>query len=262
MVILVSCKSWLTSGEIWPRGKGNSEMKHNMTEQLKRIRKAYDLIVEQYHEGIDPFDKIPSELRSSPDFKTFQESTGQINCGAADVREYLEPKPEMRFLDAGCSANLFNYRLDKWPSTYYGVDISPSLIKAMERFVVREDVSIGGLWVRDLSKLPFKDNFFHIASVIGVFEYCTLEYINIALFELHRVLKPQSRVVLDIPNEKHPHYHLMLKVEEELGRPHIAFSRLGFDKILQSLFHIRRIDSSQVMLKYFVETAKQISKKS
>ncbi len=233
-----------------------------MAEQLKRIRKAYDLTIEQHHEGIDPFDEIPSKLRSSPDFKAFRENTSQINCGAADVRDYLEPQSKMRFLDAGCSADLFNYRLDKWSSTYYGVDISPSVIKAMESFVIREGISIGGLWIGDLSKLPFKDNFFHIAAVIGVFEYCTLEYINIALCELRRVLKSQARVVLDIPNQKHPHYDLMLKVGEELGRPSIAFSRQAFDKILEPLFHIRRIDSSQVMLKYFVETAKQISKKS
>lgn len=233
-----------------------------MAGQLKRIRKAYDLTVEQHHKEIDPFDKIPSQLRSSPHFKAFQENRGQTNSGAADVREYLEPKPEMRFLDAGCSANLWNYRLYKWPSTYYGVDISPALIKAMQSFVTREGISIGGLWVRGLSELPFKDNFFHIAAVIGVFQYCTLEYINIALCELHRVLEPQARVVLDTPNEKHPHHDLMLKVEEELGRSNIAFSRLAFDKILESLFHIQRIDSSQVMLKYFVETAKQTNKKS
>ena len=237
-------------------------MKQSMVEQLKRIRNAYDLTVEQYHKGIDPFDKIPSELRSSPDFKAFQESRVQTNSGATDVREYLEPKPEMRFLDAGCSANLFNYRLDKWASTYYGVDISPSLIKAMESFVIREGISIGGLWVGDLSQLSFKDNFFHIAAVIGVFEYCTLEYISTALCELDRVLKPQARVVLDTPNQKYPHYHLMLKVEEELGRPNIAFPKLVFDKILKSLFHIRRIDSSQVMHKYFVESAKQTNEKS
>ena len=46
------------------------------------------------------------------------------------------------------------------------------------------------------------------------------------------------------------------EVEAELGRPNITFSRLAFDKILKSSFHIRAIDSSEVMLKFFLETTK------
>jgi ubiquinone/menaquinone biosynthesis C-methylase UbiE len=69
----------------------------------------------------------------------------------------------------------------------------------MKNFAERKQVSIGGLYVAEVSELPFDDNFFDIAAVIGVLEYCSLEYIEKSLVELNRVLKPGSRLVLDVP---------------------------------------------------------------
>jgi ubiquinone/menaquinone biosynthesis C-methylase UbiE len=136
------------------------------------------------------------------------------------------------------------------------VDISPRLIQAMRGFVAREHISIGGLWVADLSKLPFDDHFFDIAAAIGVLEYCTLGYIHSSLSELNRVSKPQTKMVLDIPNQEHPHFRVMLKLEEYLGRPNIPHPRSAFEAILRPLFSIERVDDSRVMLKYFVQTIK------
>jgi SAM-dependent methyltransferase len=158
----------------------------------------------------------------------------------------------MRFLDAGCNASLASYRLDTWPSLYYGVDISPRLIHAMKEFATREHITVGGFWVTDIANLPFEDNFFDIAAVIGVFEYCTLSYTELALRELHRVFKPHGRAVLDFPNLVHPHIEIMLRLEEYLGRPNIPNSRPAFEQLLTLLFSLERIDGSRVMLKYFI----------
>jgi len=102
--------------------------------QLDRIRKAYDLTVEQYRSGIEALDNIPEKIKNSPFFKSLSADSDLINSSAIDIKKYLAPEPGMRFLDAGCCANLANYRLDKWPSTYYGFDISPALINAMRDF--------------------------------------------------------------------------------------------------------------------------------
>ena len=227
-----------------------------MNKQLTLIRKAYDLTVEQYKNGIDPLADLPDDIKNSPGFETIIRDKNQLNSGAKDIKEYLEPKPGMRFLDAGCCANLVNYRLDKWQSIYYGVDISPKLIKAMRNFATSKNLSIGGLWVVDITKLPFEDNLFDIAAVIGVFEYCTLEYIKESLVELKRVLKPKAKMVLDIPNLEQPDINLMFKIEEFSGRPNIPNSKSAFEKILKPLFTIERIDDSRVMIKYFVRAIK------
>ncbi len=235
-------------------------MKTAMRQQLKKVSKAYDLTVEQYEKGIDPLYRVPEPFKEAPEFKEFRDYLKTIqpllNSGAPDIRAFLSPRPGMRFLDVGCCANLANYRLDQWPSSYYGIDISPALIKVMKAFVGREKIAIGGLWVADASDVPFDNDFFDICSVIGVFEYCMPDYIKESLTELNRVLRPDSKIVFDIPNPEHPHVAIMTRIEEYLGRPNILHPRSVFEKALINLFSIERCDTSQVMLKYFARTIK------
>ena len=227
-----------------------------MRRQLDRIRNAYDLTVEQYRRGINPYDDVPADIKESAFYKSLMKESNALGSGAPNIKEYLSPEPGMRFLDAGCSANLVNYRLDRWPSGYYGVDVSPALIDAMNGFVIQEDISIGGLYVADIADMPFKDGFFDIAAVIGVLEYGTLDYIVKALGELNRVCKPGAGVVLDIPNKNHPHAKDMMKLEKYLGRPNYHHARIDFEKLLAPLFSIERLDDSRVMMKYFLRTLK------
>lgn len=227
-----------------------------MDTQLERIRKAYDLTVKQFRNGINPLDNIPKEIKKSPVYRELTTVGKVFGSGALDIKEYLSPEPGMRFLDAGCSANLFNYRLDKWPSTYYGVDISPALIDAMKGFVVGQGISIGGLHLAEITEIPFEDNFFDIAAVIGMLEYYPLEYNRKALTELNRVLKPDARVVLDIPNREHPYAGDLVKLEEHLKRPIYLHDRRDFENLLASLFSVERVNDSWVMLKYFLHALK------
>ena len=227
-----------------------------MDDNLEKVRKAYDLTVEQFRNGIDPSENIPDEIKNSDFYKSLQSESGYLNSSAADVKEYLAPSNGMNFLDAGCSANLVNYRLDKWPSTYYGVDISPALIAAMRGFVKREKLAVGGLEVAEISNLPFDGNFFDIASVIGVLEYCPSDNLKTAVKELNRVLKPGARAVVDIPNPDHPYVSDMQRLEEYLQRPINIHPKAEFEAVLAPHFSIERIDNSRVMIKYFVRAAK------
>lgn len=225
-----------------------------MDKHLEQIRRAYDLTVEQHRQGIDPLNEIPGEIKNTDFYESLSVNKGPSGSGATDIKMYLNPAPGMKFLDVGCSANLFNYRLDRWPSVYYGVDISPKLVNAMSNFVNSQHLSIGGIYVAEITDMPFDDDYFDIAAVIGVVEYLRMEYIEKALLELKRVLKSGSRVVLDIPNEKHPHVKDMAALEKHLGRPIVIHSSANFEKISSSLFNIEKIDDTQVMKKYFLIT--------
>ncbi len=229
-------------------------MKANFSEQVETIRKAYDLTVDQYNQGEDPLDDVPEDFKNNPDFKAFMKAAGPSLTGsnAPENREYLKPKKGMAFLDAGCGANLAAYEFYKWPSTFYGVDISSALINAMNTFVAKNRIRIGGLYVAEIIDMPFEDNTFDIALLIGVLEYYPLEYTKIALQEMHRVLKPSAKLVVDIANLDHSHVDIMFKLEEYLKRPNVPKSREDFEKILRPLFLIDKVDDSKVMLKYFV----------
>lgn len=228
----------------------------DMKEQLVMVRKAYDATVELHKRNVDSFSKVPEEFKNSPEFKLLMKECGPELTGSAcpDIKAFLKPQSGMRFLDVGSCANLANYRLDEWPSTYYGVDISPALVNLMKTFVSREKIKIGGLHVADIAHMPFNDSFFDICAVIGVFEYCTLDYIKKSLAELQRVMKPNARMVVDIPNPEHPSVNTMMCLEEYVGRPNILHARSALEELLAHWFEIECADDSRVMLKYFVRT--------
>ena len=229
-----------------------------MKDRLLRIQAAYDQATRKYLAGADPLDAVPAELKNNPVFIEFfaDSKKGLNNSNTIDNWTFLRPETGMTFLDAGCCANLASYRFDRLPCTYYGVDISPEIIRAMKAFADKEGIRVGGLEVAELSDLPFEDSFFDLASVIGVLSYFELDYIERTLFELRRVLKPGAKMVVDIANPAHPHQAVMFEFEEYLGMPNVLNPPEEFEKILRSMFRIEKTDASQVMLKYFVRAKK------
>jgi SAM-dependent methyltransferase len=227
-------------------------------DQVEKIRLAYDLTVKQYRQGIDPLNEVPEDFKNSPDFKALMKEADPLCTGsnAPEIKEYLKPEKGMRFLDAGCGANLAVHEFYKWPSIFYGVDISSALISEMKIFVKKQGLQIGGLHVAEVISLPFEDSFFDIAMLIGVLEYYSLEYVKKAMEEMNRVLKPSAKMAVDIANTNHPHVDIMFRLESYLKRPHIPKSREDFEKVLKPLFLIDRVDDSKVMLKYFVRNRK------
>lgn len=224
-------------------------------EQLNRIRTAYDSTVRDFKLGINPLATVPHKFKNSKAFKSFLKETDPSVTGssAPDIKDFLQPKQGMKCLDVGCCANLATKRFDKWPSTYYGIDISPVLIQEMIKFATEADIKIGGLKVAEMKDLPFSNDFFDIAMVIGVFEYVSMDYAALSLKELYRVLKPGARMVLDLPNLIHRHVETMFQLEEYLKRPNIPKSREQFECSLKPLFSIVKTNEKHVMLKYFVE---------
>jgi SAM-dependent methyltransferase len=223
---------------------------------LERIRRAYDLTVRQYHDGVEPLAGVPDDLRDSPELAALLEDANACNSGAPDNRSYLEPAVGKRFLDVGCAANLANHHLHRWESSYFGVDVSSALVTAMGRFVQERDIGIGGLGVAELAALPFAADAFDMASVIGVLEYCPADYVPRALSELDRVLNEGARLVLDIPNPDSSHLETMMRLEQCLQRVTVVHSRSTFEHTLEERFSIDRLDDGHVMLKFFCRSRK------
>ena len=122
----------------------------------------------------------------------------------------------------------------------------------MKSFGRKNGIRIGGSYNTDLTNIPSDDNFFDIAVAIGVLEYFTLEYSRRALQELHRVLKPAAKMVLDVPNLMHPFIETLFRLEEYFKRPNVPKDKTTLEDLIQTLFEIDCINDSQVMLKYFV----------
>jgi SAM-dependent methyltransferase len=223
---------------------------------LEIVRTAYDRTVEEHRIGVDPLRDVPDQLRQSTFFRSFASGADAPNSAAADLKAFLKPRTGMKFLDVGCCANLANYRLDKWPSAYYGVDMSPALIKAMKGFAVTHGLSPDALRVAEAAQLPFGDRFFDIAAAIGVFEYCSLRYIRRVIREMHRVMRAGARLVVDIPNREHAHVRDMARLEKFLERPIYLHFRSKFESELAAYFSLDRVDDTRVMIKFYARRLK------
>jgi SAM-dependent methyltransferase len=227
-------------------------------DSLEVIRKAYDKTVDNYIAGIKDEDLLPEDFINSERYKRFKKIIESNPGGREDsqIFNYLNPKKDMKFLDVGSCANLIRKKLYEWPSEYYGIDISPKLIKASKDFVEFNNIKIGGLYIADISNTPFDNNFFDICSIIGVLEYYNLEYIRKSLKELQRILKPNSKIVIDIPNFNHTCCSTMIEMEGYLGRTRNNIpTNEDFETELKRKFTIDRIDS-QIMKVYFARSRK------
>lgn len=80
---------------------------------------------------------------------------------------------------------------------------------------------------------------------MGVLEYYDRNFILKAIQEFHRIMKPNGRFVLDIPNIASPSGRIAMLIEEYMGRPD-KFDMLPheFEDIIKDYFEI--VDSDKI----------------
>ena len=228
-------------------------MTHHTINQLKIIREAYDQTVDHHDAGLCDLDFLPEPFKKSAAFKRFQGLINACNSSDPSIRQFLKPRRGQNYLDIGSCINLMGYGLHRWPSLYYGVDVSTRLIRVTDSFVRSNQIDIGGLFAADVSHLPFRNDHFDIAAAIGVFEYYEIEYMQLSLKELHRILKNDGRIVIDMPNERHPDVSTMVEYESYLGRPRERIiPREEVERALADFFIIDDVDDSRIMIQYFL----------
>lgn len=224
------------------------------------VAKAYDRAIELGRKGIHL--EYPEYITNDPDYPLFLKATREgldSDSGSKEIRDYLSPSVNMNFVDLGCCLNLMFRGYSEWPSTYYGVDISSETIKLLKEFVINQDLAIGSLFCGSIHETPFDDNSFDIGACIGVLEYFDRNFVEKALIETHRIMKPHGRFVLDIPNNENPMRRIMSLIEEHRGCPNrFDMSPQEFNVLIQNYFDIdktKNIDTV-AMIQYFLRCKK------
>jgi SAM-dependent methyltransferase len=150
-------------------------------------------------------------------------------------------------------------RYDKWPSTYYGVDISSKTIQLLNEFAARKELPIGSLYCGSIHETPFGANHFDIGACIGVLEYFERNFVAYVMNEIHRIIKPYGKFVLDIPNIESPMRRIMMLIEEYMGRSgKFDLTSQEFEDMLQNYFQIEKTEKldAVAMIQYFLRCKK------
>ena len=233
-----------------------------MEKQLEAVRRSYDQAIEQGRKGdrTDPYKNLPGHITNDPGYPLYRsmiESGKASDSGRREIREYLSPAPGMRFVDLGCCLNLMFRGYDQWPSVYYGVDISGNTITLLKEFAAKKNLSIGSFYCGSIHETPFEAGTFDIGACIGVLEYYDGEFARKAIAEAHRILKPNGRFVLDVPDLGSPECRIAMAAEAYLGRPGLydmAFSE--FEELLLNYFEMDGKEKVGPMVQYFLRRGK------
>jgi SAM-dependent methyltransferase len=216
-----------------------------MERNLELIAKSYDRhFIEHGKQDALSYDNLPDYIINDPDYfkwKAEYEGENIDSESIIDIKNYLLPDKGMQFIQLGCSVNLMNKGYDKWPSIYHGVDISNETIKLLNKYVVDKKLSIGSLHCGSVHDTPFDDNYFDVGECIGVLEYYERDFIKDIITEIHRIMKPNGKFVLDIPNIQSSSGRVMMLIEECMGRPD-KFNLLPqeFEDMIEKHFDIEK----------------------
>ena len=101
-----------------------------------------------------------------------------------------------QLLDIGCGPGVMTTKIRALGWHYLGIDLAPEMIRlAISKF--KNDSQIN-FKVGSVDKLELADNSFDAIVAMGLVEY--LDHEAVALAEIRRVLKPDGRLLISVPN--------------------------------------------------------------
>ena len=141
-----------------------------------------------------------------------------------------------KHLDVGCAAGTFINFLDK-KKISHGVDISDNQINYAKKnyqtnkhkfFLIKNNI------------LPFKNNNFDIITNLQLIEHLSIKDNKELIREIHRVLKPNGKLIITTPNYHSP-WILVEKIVNLLGKvkyqkQHIIFKHYYYNEYICSSF--------------------------
>ena len=227
-----------------------------MKSQLELVAKSYDKGIDLGRKGIDSYENLPPHITNHPNYPLYLKMRMDETLSDSsqnEIVEYLLPQDGMRFIDLGCCLNLMFRGYKDWPSTYYGVDISEKTIELLQEFVHKNNITVGSLYCGSMHETPYDTSFFDIGACIGSLEYFEKDFVTQAIAEAHRIMKPDGRYVLDIPDLGSPEFQITALIEEYLGRAdRYNISMEEFEKMLMPYFIVDKKEKMGPMIQYFL----------
>jgi len=115
-----------------------------MDNQLELIAKSYDKAIDLGRKGINLYKDLPEYITNAPDYPKYkmEMEVGSGGSECKEIKDYLLPDTNMKFIDLGCALNFMFKGYNQWPSIYHGVDISVKTIQLLNEFVAEKKLLI------------------------------------------------------------------------------------------------------------------------
>lgn len=155
--------------------------KSKKIEEIKRFRKKF------YEEHANDYDnKLWDDENALEEFEGF--------------KKFVKIKQGDVVLDIATGTGTFLIEMAKAGAMCYGIDQSPNMLEKLRFKVKKEGIekNIEKITVGTAEKLPYPDESLDWVVCIGMFEYYPLEYTEVVLSEIIRVLKPEGHCFIDI----------------------------------------------------------------
>jgi ubiquinone/menaquinone biosynthesis C-methylase UbiE len=231
-----------------------------MEKQLELVAKSYDRAIDLGRKGIDDYNQLPEHIKNDPGYPLYQkmrEEQSLSDSGRQEIVDYLSPAVGMNFIDLGCCLNLRFCGYKDWDSTYHGVDISSKTIELLHEFVEKYELRIGSLQCCSMHETPFETSYFDIGACIGSLEYFEKDFVEKVIMEAYRIIKPNGKFVLDVPNLGTPECRITMMIEESLGRKDLYnLPSKEFEGLIEDYFIIEKREDVGPMTQYFLTSKK------
>ena len=109
-------------------------------------------------------------------------------------RKFVKIKPGEVILDIATGTGTFFIEMAKMGAICYGLDQSPRMLEKLKFKVKKEKIegNVEKINIGTADRLPYPNEIFNWIVCIGMFEYYPLDYIEVVLSEIIRVLKPEG----------------------------------------------------------------------
>jgi ubiquinone/menaquinone biosynthesis C-methylase UbiE len=193
-------------------------------------QKIWNAIAPEWHE----FKQIPSEL--SKNF--LKKCSGKVlDLGSGSGRHLTKIKNGKMYL----------------------IDFSKEMLKLAKKKAQKKKITAEFIQA-DLTKLPFKDNFFDYAIIINSLHCLKPKEHKKAIKELFRVMKPKSKILIGVWNFNSKRFNQkngkekMIKWQDKGKRYYYLFEEKEVHKLFEKIgFKIISTHNSEMMINFIVK---------
>lgn len=181
----------------------------------------------------DAFD-LPSEVEEMPIFQDW--TSGSLAAKVASpFWELVKPQKGHLCLDLGCGVSFLIYPWHEWGALFYGRDISTVAREGLNsRGPQLNSKLFKGVELGAAHQLNYQPSQFDLAIATGWSCYYSLEYWEVVMAEVKRVLKPTGMFVFDILDPETPEAENWAILETYLGAEVFLSSLADWEKMILS----------------------------